>query len=229
MNLILLGGPGSGKGTQSQLLQEKFHIPGISTGQILREACRQKTALGLQAESYINHGQLVPDEIAIEIIVERLKQPDCRMGYILDGFPRTVVQAEALADILNRRGDRVNAVINIGVPQNDLIARLTGRRLCRQCGAGYHTEFSPPQKTGVCDRCHGSLYQREDDREDTIIKRLKVYVDQTAPLIDYYTKANLLLDLDGARQPAEVFAEISEALSRLKTTAKGSSKRAKLG
>ena len=132
-------------------------------------------------------------------------------------------------EILSRREYCVGAVINIGVPQKDLIGRLTGRRLCRQCGAGYHIEFSPPQKTGVCDRCHGSLYQRDDDQEVTIVKRLKVYVEQTAPLIEYYTRANLLVDLDGSRKPMEVFAEISEALSRLKASSKGSSKRVKLG
>ncbi|MFO1462666.1 MAG: adenylate kinase [bacterium] len=215
MNLILLGAPGAGKGTQSKLLQEKWKIPQISTGDMLRAAKQAKTPLGLQAESYMNAGKLVPDEVVIGLIRERLAQPDTREGFILDGFPRTVAQAEALGALLKELNRSLGAVVNLAVPEAELVERLTGRRTCSKCGTGYHLHFSPPKREGVCDRCGGELIQREDDQEATIRKRLKVYEEQTSPLVDYYQRAGLLRESAGIGTTEEVFGRLVGILEGL--------------
>ena len=217
MNLILLGAPGAGKGTQSKLLQEKWRIPQISTGDMLRAAKQAKTPLGLQAESFMNSGKLVPDDVVIGLIRERLAAPDTAKGFILDGFPRTVAQAGALGTLLKDLGRSLDAVVNLEVPEAELVQRLTGRRTCANCGTGYHIEFSPPKRAQVCDRCGGPLIQREDDKEATIRHRLKIYLDQTAPLVAYYAKAGLLKSSPGIGSTDEVFgrlAAIVDALSK---------------
>lgn len=212
MRIILLGAPGSGKGTQSLFLSEKLRVPSISTGDILRKACHEKTDLGKEVQSYLDKGQLVPDKVVIEIIDKRLKAADCARGYILDGFPRTVQQAEALALMLRSRETSLDLVLNLEVDDRDLLTRLTGRRQCRQCGAGYHMAFAPPLEEGICDRCGGALYQRDDDREKTIRERLNVYKKQTEPLIDFYKKEKLLRTVSGKGEAKEVFEKILEYL-----------------
>ncbi|KAB2840398.1 adenylate kinase [bacterium] len=215
MNLILLGAPGAGKGTQSKLLQEKWNIPQISTGDMLRAAKQAKTPLGLKAESFMNAGKLVPDEVVIGLIRERLAAPDTAGGFILDGFPRTVAQAEALGGLLKDLNRRLDAVVNLEVPEAELVERLTGRRTCPNCGTGFHLVFSPPRQAGVCDRCGGSLIQREDDQEATIRRRLKVYLEQTAPLAAYYERAGLLKGASGIGSTEEVFARLSSIVDGL--------------
>ncbi|MDL1871163.1 adenylate kinase [Deltaproteobacteria bacterium PRO3] len=215
MNLILLGAPGAGKGTQSKLLQEKWNIPQISTGDMLRAAKQAKTPLGLKAETFMNAGKLVPDEVVIGLIRERLAAPDTARGFILDGFPRTVAQAEALGDLLKDLNRRLDAVVNLEVPEAELVERLTGRWTCSNCGTGFHLRFSPPRQAGVCDRCGGSLIQREDDQEATIRRRLKVYLEQTAPLVAYYEKAGLLRGASGIGSTEEVFARLSSIVDGL--------------
>jgi adenylate kinase len=214
MILILLGAPGAGKGTQAKLLQEKLNIPQISTGDMLRAAKQAKTKLGLEAESYMNAGKLVPDEVVIGLIRERLKNPDTQNGFILDGFPRTVAQAEALTGLLSEVGRKLDAALNLEVAEQELVERLTGRRTCPNCGAGYHLKFSPPRHDEVCDRCGTALIQREDDREDTIRHRLKVYNDQTAPLVKYYEKAGQLSPIAGTGSTDEVFQRLVKSLPR---------------
>ncbi len=212
MILILLGAPGAGKGTQAKLLQEKLKIPQISTGDMLRAAKQAKTPLGLEAESYMNAGKLVPDEVVIGLIRERLKNPDTAQGFILDGFPRTVAQAEALSQVLGELGRKLDVVLNLEVPEQELVERLTGRRTCPNCGAGYHLKFSPPKHDEICDRCGTALIQREDDREDTIRHRLKVYNDQTAPLVKYYEKTGQLKPRAGIGSTDEVFQRLLQSL-----------------
>ncbi len=208
MRLILLGPPGAGKGTQAKRLIERYGIPQISTGDILRAAVREGTELGKKAKQYMDAGQLVPDEVVIGIIRERLKEADCAKGFILDGFPRTVPQAEALKGVLSDLGQALDHVVSIEVPDEDLVERLTGRRTCRTCGAMYHVKFNPPKQEGVCDKCGGELYQRDDDREETIRARLKVYHDQTAPLVEFYTKEGLLRRIDGVGSVDEIYGRI---------------------
>jgi adenylate kinase len=197
MKLILLGPPGAGKGTQAKLLTEHFGIPQIATGDILRAALQAGTPLGLQAKSYMDAGALVPDEVVIGIVRERLQQADCRPGFILDGFPRTAAQADALQVTLSELDRQLDRVVSLTVDADALVERLTGRRTCRGCGRGYHVRFDPPRDARCCDACGGELFQRDDDREETIRKRLAVYAQQTAPLIDYYRSAALLTELDG--------------------------------
>ena len=197
MNLILLGPPGAGKGTQAQMIVERYRIPQISTGDILRNAVKENTPLGVKAKAFMDRGQLVPDEVVIGIIDERLRAPDCNPGFILDGFPRTIAQAEALQPILTKIGKSIDHVINIEVDPEELVHRLTGRRTCRNCGAMFHVLFHPPKGEGVCDRCGGTLYQREDDKEETIRTRLREYQKQTAPLIEYYQQKNRLRSIQG--------------------------------
>lgn len=208
MNMVLLGPPGAGKGTQAKMLIEKYGIPQISTGDILRENLKNQTELGMQAKKYMDAGKLVPDEVVIGIIDNRLKEDDCQKGYMLDGFPRTVAQAEALDKILSSRNSGIDRVISIDVPREDLLARLTGRRTCRQCGRGYHVIFDPPKKEGVCDKCSGELYQRDDDNEATVASRLEVYANQTQPLIDYYQNKGLLRPVNGQGKIQEIFDRI---------------------
>ncbi|NJC88191.1 MAG: adenylate kinase [Desulfuromonas sp.] len=206
MKLILLGPPGAGKGTQAKMLTERFGIPQIATGDILRGAVQAGTALGLQAKSFMDAGGLVPDEVVIGIVRERLQQADCTAGFILDGFPRTVAQADALQMNLESLGRRLDRVVSLTVDADALVERLTGRRTCRSCGRGYHVSFDPPRNARLCDACGGELYQRDDDREETIRKRLTVYDQQTSPLIAYYREAGLLTELDGM-QPIPVVQE----------------------
>jgi len=208
MNLIMLGPPGAGKGTQAKMLVEKFGIPQISTGDMLREAVKQGTELGKKAKEYMDKGVLVPDDIVIGIVKERLSQPDCEKGFILDGFPRTILQAEALDEALTELGKKIEYAINIDVPEDELIKRLSGRRTCRKCGAMYHVIFNPPKEEGKCDKCGGELYQRDDDKEETIKKRLEVYKSQTQPLIDYYQKKGNLVNVSGTGSIQEIFEEV---------------------
>jgi adenylate kinase len=215
MNIVLFGPPGSGKGTQAKMLAERYGIPHISTGDILRENLKNETKLGLEAKAYMEKGELVPDEILIGIIKERLSQPDCDSGFLLDGYPRTLPQAEALRAILRELVKELDLVLNIDVPDAELIKRLSGRRMC-SCGASYHLVFNPPKRAGVCDRCGHELYQRADDREEAIVNRLEVYKRQTQPLIAYYTRAGLMATVNGAAEIPEVFAEITRVLQGLK-------------
>jgi adenylate kinase len=212
MNLILLGAPGSGKGTQAKFLVRKYSIPQISTGDILREEVKSGTVLGLKAKEYMDKGQLVPDEVVVGMVEERVKRGDCTAGFILDGFPRTVAQADALEGTLQRMKKALSRVILVNVDEDELVKRLTGRRVCEKCGAGYHVIFDSPKQEGVCDKCQGKLYQRDDDKESTIRNRLKVYNNQTAPLIEYYQKKQLLSVVDGMGSIEEIFGRISKAL-----------------
>ncbi|WP_447987613.1 adenylate kinase [Nitrospira sp. Nam74] len=197
MRVVFLGAPGVGKGTQAEQASSKFGYPKISTGDILREAVRNKTALGVQAKSFMDQGQLVPDSVVIGLVKEKLNEPGTAKGFLLDGFPRTVAQAEELDRTLSERGQKLDRVINVKVPRNEVVRRLSGRRSCPKCQAVFHVEFAPPQREGVCDRCTTALAQRNDDRKETVEARLTVYDEQTAPLIAYYRQRGLLSDLDG--------------------------------
>jgi adenylate kinase len=208
MNLILLGPPGAGKGTQAQMIAESYQLPQISTGDILRKAVKEGTSLGKKAKVFMDQGKLVPDEVVIGIIDERLRKPDCNPGFILDGFPRTASQAEALQSILSKMGKSIDHVINIEVDTEELVRRLTGRRTCKNCGTMFHIFFHPPRVEGICDRCDGPLYQREDDKEETIRVRLNEYQKQTAPLIEYYQLKNLLRSIRGVGGEKEIFERI---------------------
>ena len=204
MNLILLGPPGCGKGTQAKILIDTYHIPQISTGDILREAIKKESPLGIEAKTHMDQGSLVPDHLVIKIIEERLKQADCNRGFVLDGFPRTVAQAEALDTTLAGMGSKLECVFSIEVDDEELIKRLTGRRVCKKCGESYHIEFNPPRQEGLCDSCQGELYQRDDDKEETIKNRLKVYQDQTSPLINFYQRKKVLHSVDGIGSIEEI-------------------------
>jgi adenylate kinase len=206
--LVLLGGPGAGKGTQAERLSKTLRIPQISTGDLFRENLRQETELGLLAKGYMDRGELVPDEVTVGMVRERLSRPDCARGAILDGFPRTVAQAEALEQLLADMGTGLAAVPYIKVPEDVLLARLAGRWTCRQCGAMYHELFSPPKVASICDRCGGELYQRPDDTPETQKHRIEVYFEQTAPLIDYYRDKGLLVEIDGRPGIEEIQAEL---------------------
>ena len=197
MNLILLGPPGAGKGTQAKILTKKYEIPQISTGDILRAAVKDQTPMGVKAKSFMDSGALVSDEVVVGIVEERLAKSDCANGFILDGFPRTVIQADALKKMLQALGKTIDHVISIEVDKEELLGRITGRRTCRSCGKGFHVQFDPPKVNGICDECGGELYQRDDDSEDTMRKRLDVYEEQTAPLIAYYAKESLLRTIHG--------------------------------
>jgi adenylate kinase len=197
MNIILLGPPGAGKGTQAKILTKKYMIPQISTGEILRAAVKDQTPMGIKAKAFMDNGALVPDEVVVGIVEERLAKADCADGFILDGFPRTVAQANALKKMLVDHGRVIEHVISVGVDKEELLQRITGRRTCRGCGRGYHVSFDPPMTSAVCDECGGELYQRDDDREDTMRTRLDVYEQQTSPLIVYYAKESLLRSISG--------------------------------
>jgi len=212
MKLILLGPPGAGKGTQAKQLIDRFGIPQISTGDILRAAVKEGTPMGVKAKSCMDAGALVPDEVVVGIVRERLQKEDCAAGFILDGFPRTVPQADALKANLAELGKELDAVISLEVDTEALVERLTGRRTCRSCGRGYHVKFDPPRNTGVCDTCGGELYQRDDDQEETIRKRLEVYDQQTSPLVAYYQQDGLLAAIDGMQEMATVQEDILAAL-----------------
>ncbi len=204
MRLVMLGPPGVGKGTQARMLGERIHAPQIASGDLLREAVRNQTALGIQARGYMDKGSLVPDELVLKLIDARLDQDDAKSGFILDGFPRSVPQAEALAGMLQRRGETISKVVAIDAPDEELVKRISGRRTCRNCNAMYHMTFDPPAKPGICNKCGGELYQRDDDHEDTVRHRLQVYDHATRPLLDYYGKAGILSQVDGTGRPDEI-------------------------
>ncbi|ABW18075.1 adenylate kinase [Alkaliphilus oremlandii] len=212
MRLILLGPPGAGKGTQAASIVEKYHIPHISTGDIFRYNIKQGTELGKKAKSYMDQGLLVPDEVVVEIVEDRLKKEDCENGFLLDGFPRTVVQAEALDKALVDMNISLDKVINIQVDKERLIERAVGRRICRECGATFHVQYNPSTKGALCDQCGGELYQRDDDNEETVTRRIEVYLSETTPLVEYYSSQNKLVTIDGDKKINEVFANIVTSL-----------------
>jgi adenylate kinase len=212
MNIVFMGPPGAGKGTQAEYIVEQFGIPHISTGDAFRLAMKQGTELGLVAKQYVDAGKLVPDEVTIGIVRDRLQQEDCKQGFLLDGFPRTISQAEALDEIVAAMGKQIDHVINLSVDRDKLLARLTGRRICRSCGATYHILFNPPKQEGVCDKCGGELYQRSDDTEEKVGTRLDEYITKTAPLLEYYANKGLLRQVNGEQDIAQVSAEISAIL-----------------
>lgn len=216
MRLVLLGAPGAGKGTQAKKLIDKYAIPQISTGDILRKAVADGTPLGKEAKGYMDSGQLVPDTVVIGLVKERLAQPDCAQGYILDGFPRNTSQAETLDGVLKDMNASLDVALSVDVDKDDLMKRLTGRRTCKSCGQMYNIHFSPPAKEGVCDKCGGELYQRDDDKEETIKKRLDVYDAQTAPLIDYYSKKGILKGVKGEGSIDDIFNKITAILDSVK-------------
>ncbi|MEA3424380.1 MAG: adenylate kinase [Bacillota bacterium] len=212
MKLVLLGPPGAGKGTQAASIVEKYNVPHISTGDIFRKNLKEGTKLGLEAKGYMDRGELVPDSLVVDIVIDRLSNDDVVNGYLLDGFPRTVVQAESLNEYLEKNEDSLDFVLNIKVDSNVLIERAVGRRICKNCGATYHVKFNQPMIEGVCDKCGGQLYQRADDNEETVANRIKVYMDETSPLIDYYRKKELLIDIDGQKDILKVFTDIVRIL-----------------
>lgn len=216
VNLVLMGLPGAGKGTQAERIVEKYNIPHISTGDMFRAAIKDSTELGLQAKSFMDKGELVPDEVTIGIVRERLSQDDCSQGFLLDGFPRTVAQAEALEKILTDLDRQLQYVINIDVDKNILMDRLTGRRICKSCGATYHLVFNPPAVNDVCDRCGGELYQRADDNEETVQNRLDVNLKQTQPLLDFYEAKGYVRNINGQQDINLVFEDINKLLSTLR-------------
>ncbi|MEN2985525.1 MAG: adenylate kinase [Thermodesulfovibrionaceae bacterium] len=216
MRLVFLGAPGAGKGTQAKKLVEKYGIPQISTGDLLRAAVAEGTALGKEAKAYMDRGELVPDSIVLGMVKERISQDDCKKGFILDGFPRNVAQAEALDKMLSEMSIPLDLALNIDVPFEDLMKRLTGRRTCRVCGQMYNIYYSPPKVDGKCDKCGGELFQRDDDKEETIRKRLEVYRAQTEPLIDYYSKKGIFQNVEGIGSIDEIFNSICAVLEKIK-------------
>lgn len=212
MKIVFMGPPGAGKGTQAEKIIETYQIPHISTGDMFRKAIKDQTELGMEAKRYMDQGALVPDHVTIGIVKDRLSESDCKSGFLLDGFPRTVDQAKALDEILTSLDSKIDYVINIDVDLNILKERLTGRRICRSCGATYHKIFNPSAVEGVCDKCGGELYQRKDDNEETVGNRLDVYVNQTKPLLDYYSLAGNLVNINGQQSIELVFEEIQKVL-----------------
>lgn len=212
MRIILLGPPGAGKGTQAAGIVEKYNIPHISTGDIFRKNIKEGTELGNKAKSYMDQGLLVPDELTVGLVKDRLLQDDCKGGFLLDGFPRNTFQAEALDKFLEEINSPLNNVINIEVDKNLLVTRAVGRRICKQCSATYHVEFNPPKVAGICDVCGGELYQRADDNEETVSKRIQVYLDETKPLIDYYAEKGIISTIEGEQSIDKVFEDIIAAL-----------------
>lgn len=212
MNIMLFGAPGAGKGTQAKFLIEKYGIPQISTGDILRAAIKEGTPMGLEAKKFMDEGKLVPDSTIIGIIRDRLSQEDCKKGFILDGFPRTIAQAEALEVLLKEMGITLDKVISLNVPDELIVGRVTGRKVCPVCGASFHVEFNPPKVEGKCDYCGGELITRKDDNEETVTKRLKEYHSQTAPLFDFYKKRDVLVEIDGTKEVETITKEIFSIL-----------------
>lgn len=215
MNIVLMGPPGAGKGTQAELIKDRFPIPHISTGDIFRDAVNKGSELGQEAQKYMSSGQLVPDDITTGIVKERINQADCEQGFLLDGFPRTIAQAQALDQALAAMGKKIDLGINIDVPAELLIERLSGRISCKECKKLYHLTYDPPREQGKCDICGGELLQREDDRGETVARRLEVYKQQTYPLLQYYENRGLLFNIDGSLGKARVFAAIQEKLEKL--------------
>ena len=212
MKIIMLGAPGAGKGTQAKMIAEKYSIPHISTGDIFRANIKNGTELGKKAKTFIDAGQLVPDELVVDLVIDRFKEDDCKNGYVLDGFPRTIPQAEALDKALAALGDKVDYAIDVNVPDENIVNRMGGRRACVGCGATYHLVYAPTKTEGICDVCGKELILRDDDKPETVQKRLNVYHEQTQPLIDYYTKAGILKTVDGTVDINDVFAAIVEIL-----------------
>ena len=208
MKIIMLGAPGAGKGTQAKMIAEKYGIPHVSTGDIFRANIKNGTELGKEAKKYMDQGLLVPDELTVKILLDRVSQPDCANGYVLDGFPRTIPQAEVLDKALTEMGDAIDYAINVDGPDENIVKRTSGRRACLACGATYHTEHIPPKKEGVCDVCGQELVLRDDDKPETVLNRLKVYHDQTQPLIDFYTEKGVLKSVDGTVDMKDVFDAI---------------------
>lgn len=212
MKIIMLGAPGAGKGTQAKKLSERYGIPQISTGDIFRANIKAGTELGKAAKAYMDAGGLVPDELTLELVMDRLAQPDCENGYILDGFPRTIRQAEKLTEALEAKGTEIDCAVDVEVPDSNIIRRMSGRRVCPGCGASYHVEYIPPKTEGICDSCGAQLMIRADDKEETVKNRLSVYHEQTQPLIDYYGSKGLVAAIDGTQSMEDVFAAIVERL-----------------
>ena len=212
MRIILLGPPGAGKGTQAAGIVEKYNIPHISTGDIFRKNIKEGTELGKKAKGYIDQGLLVPDELTVGLVTDRIAQPDCEKGFMLDGFPRNVAQAQHLDEYLKEVGISLDKVVNIEVDKDILVGRAVGRRSCKSCGATYHVEFNPPKVDGVCDVCGGELYQRADDNEETVSKRIQVYLDETKPLVNYYSEEGIIANINGQQSIDNVFGDIVEAL-----------------
>ncbi len=212
MKIVMLGAPGAGKGTQARLISEKYSIPQISTGDIFRANIRDNTELGQRAKSYMDKGLLVPDQVTCDLVVDRISKDDCKNGYILDGFPRTIPQAEALTKALNQQGAKIDYAIDVEVPDEDIVRRMSGRRACPKCGATYHIEYLKPAQEGICDTCGSELYLREDDHPGTVQKRLDVYHSQTQPLIQYYREQGVLHSIDGTKEMHEVFGDICSVL-----------------
>ncbi len=212
MKIVMLGAPGAGKGTQAKLIAEAYNIPHISTGDIFRANIKNNTELGKKAKEYMDKGLLVPDELTCDLVVDRLSQDDAKNGYVLDGFPRTIPQAEALTEALKKRNEAIDFALDVDVPDENIVKRMSGRRACISCGATYHIIYAAPKKEGICDKCGNELVLRDDDKPETVQKRLTVYHDQTQPLIDYYKNAGVLHELDGTKDINDIFASIKELL-----------------
>ena len=212
MKIIMLGAPGAGKGTQAKMIAKEYGIPHISTGDIFRANIKEGTDLGKEAKTYMDAGQLVPDELTVKILLDRVAKDDCKDGYVLDGFPRTIPQAEVLDEALTKLGDKIDFAIDVDVPDENIVRRMGGRRACVTCGATYHIEHVPPKSEGICDTCGSELILRDDDKPETVSNRLKVYHDQTQPLIDFYTKKGVLKSVDGTIDMMDVFASIKAIL-----------------
>ncbi len=214
MKIVMLGAPGAGKGTQAKRIAEKYNIPHISTGDIFRDNIKKGTELGGKAKSYMDQGLLVPDKLVIDLVVDRVKQDDCTNGYVFDGFPRTIPQAEALDAALKAMNEEIDYAVNVEVPDSNIVDRMSGRRACLNCGATYHLEHIPTKVEGICDTCGTELVLRDDDKPETVLKRLKVYHEQTQPLIDYYRDKGILIEVDGTKDMAEVFTAIVSVLEK---------------
>ena len=212
MKIIMLGAPGAGKGTQAKKISEKYQIPHISTGDIFRANIKNGTELGQKAKTYMDKGLLVPDELVVDLVVDRVNQDDCTNGYVLDGFPRTIPQAEALDKALSELNQKVDYAINVEVPDENIVRRMSGRRACVDCGSTYHLVYAPTKEEGICGKCGGTLILRDDDKPETVTKRLGVYHEQTQPLIEYYTKSGILKEVDGTIDINDVFGEIVKIL-----------------
>ncbi len=212
LRAVLLGPPGAGKGTQAAKVIEKYNVPHISTGDIFRANIKEGTELGKKAQGYINEGKLVPDELVVDLVTDRLQQDDCKDGFLLDGFPRTILQAEQLDEFLSKNGQKLDIVLNFKVRKDVLVERMSGRRVCKACGASFHVVNVPPKKEGICDRCGGELIQRKDDNRETVENRINVYESETAVLIGYYEKQGVLVDFDGEKSHEEVFADVVKAI-----------------
>lgn len=214
MKIIMLGAPGAGKGTQAKMIADKYGVPHISTGDIFRANIKNGTELGMEAKKYMDQGLLVPDELTVKILLDRVAEEDCKEGYLLDGFPRTIPQAEVLDKALTELGDEIDYAINVDVPDENIVKRMSGRRACLSCGSTYHMEHIPPQKEGVCDKCGNELVLRDDDKPETVLNRLEVYHKQTQPLIQFYEEKGVLRTVDGTKPMKEVFDSIVEILEK---------------